>query len=300
MIIAISGKIGSGKDLTGKIIQYLTNPFDKDMKTSFDIEQDYSIGNTWQIKKYAYKLKQIVSILTGISVEDLEKEKVKDRFLSGEWDRFYLTKHGTKYFIMEYNDFNWVNFDRIFSSEKEAQNQLDFINKSFGMIINSLKIEKESITVRQLLQEIGTDAMRNVIHPNIWINALFVDYKEQFIPKGIGSFHDPRIPTSKSLGYPNWIITDVRFPNELNKCTDYDCISIRVNKLINEQFLHDIAISSAPFGVGQKMFEDNKKYKHISETALDDTEFDYIIDNNGTIEDLIEKVRVILKANYII
>lgn len=30
------------------------------------------------------------------------------------------------------------------------------------------------------------------------------------------------------------------------------------------------------------------------ETALDDCEFDYHIDNSGTIEDLIEKVREIL------
>jgi hypothetical protein len=29
-------------------------------------------------------------------------------------------------------------------------------------------------TVRQILQEIGTDAIRNEIHPDAWVNALFV------------------------------------------------------------------------------------------------------------------------------
>ena len=33
---------------------------------------------------------------------------------------------------------------------------------------------------------------------------------------------------------------------------------------------------------------------HPSETALDNHPFDYTIDNNGTIEELIEKVREIL------
>ena len=34
--------------------------------------------------------------------------------------------------------------------------------------------------------------------------------------------------------------------------------------------------------------------KHESETALDKEEFDYVIDNNGTLEELKEKVKEIL------
>lgn len=39
---------------------------------------------------------------------------------------------------------------------------------------------------------------------------------------------------------------------------------------------------------------------HESETALDDATFDYTIDNNGTIEELIEKVREILIKDKLI
>jgi hypothetical protein len=39
---------------------------------------------------------------------------------------------------------------------------------------------------------------------------------------------------------------------------------------------------------------------HPSETALDDATFDYEIVNDGTIEDLVEKVRVILTELSII
>ena len=37
---------------------------------------------------------------------------------------------------------------------------------------------------------------------------------------------------------------------------------------------------------------------HESETALDNAEFDYIIENNGTIEELVEKIKpIIFKIN---
>lgn len=138
MIIGISGKIGSGKDTVGKIIQYLTSD-DCSKKCLGLLKLGYNIegyhNSNWQIKKFAGKLKLIVSILTGISVEDLEKQEVKDRVLGKEWDRT--------------------------------------INNGFKV---NLPNEMRKITVRQLLQWVGTDAMRNVIHPNTWVNALFVDY----------------------------------------------------------------------------------------------------------------------------
>ena len=40
--------------------------------------------------------------------------------------------------------------------------------------------------------------------------------------------------------------------------------------------------------------------EHISETALDDAKFDYVIENNGTIEELIEQVKKILIKEKII
>ena len=32
------------------------------------------------------------------------------------------------------------------------------------------------LTPRKLLQLLGTDCGRDIIHPNIWVNALFADY----------------------------------------------------------------------------------------------------------------------------
>lgn len=76
MIIGISGKAQSGKDTIGAIIQRLTNP-------GWDILED----NTWEIRKFADALKEIITILTGIPRADLEKIEVKQSTLGSEWNR---------------------------------------------------------------------------------------------------------------------------------------------------------------------------------------------------------------------
>lgn len=259
-LIGISGKIGSGKDTVGKIIQYLTSGYDISNKTFDEFNHintrrnDYPLYLDWQIKKFADKLKQIVSILTGIPIEDLEKEEVKNRILGEEWTKYYyISINGHK--SIYYNTYD------------EA---LKYCPKSFNMI------EKEELTVRKLLQQIGTDAMRNVIHPNIWVNALMSGYT----PKICSGVVHCALASKYNIScwncpeYPNWIITDVRFPNETKAIKDRCGIIIRINR-------EDIT--------GQ-----NKLNTHTSETALDDYQFDYIIDNFGTLKELIDKVEEIL------
>lgn len=65
------------------------------------------------------------------------------------------------------------------------------------------------MTVREFLQKLGTDALRDGLHPNTWVNALMSEYK----------------PDS------NWIITDCRFINEANAVKKEDGIIVRVNRL---------------------------------------------------------------------
>ena len=189
MIIGINGKIGSGKDTIAEIINKLliTNS-----KTPFEN------------KKFAGKLKQIVSILTGMPVENFEDQKFKKRNMSSEW----------------------------------------------GM------------TYREFLQKLGTEAMRDGLHTNVWVNALFADYK---------LWSDGR-----KDWYPSWIITDMRFPNEMEAVKDRGGITIRVTR------------------------PGNAKEDHISETALDDAKFNYEILNDGTLEDLVKKVKqILIKENII-
>jgi hypothetical protein len=255
MIIGISGKIGSGKDTVGNIIRFLTLP-EEFSKRHGDIIADMEYNwycadkSHWEIKKFAGKLKQIVSILTGIPIDDLEKQEVKDNNLPESWNSSY-----DEYYYKGY---------------------------------------PETYNVRLLLQRIGTDAMRNVIHPNIWVNALFADYKR---PSHWENRYYDEVNKKGLAGkeevwgeYPNWIITDMRFLNELQAVKDRGGITIRVNRDF-EQLRKDKGIH-----VPKHLLTP----EHPSETALDNAEFDYTIDNKAGIPELIEKVREILVKEKII
>ena len=277
MLIGISGKIGSGKDTVGSIIQYLIDCNETpDMNVDFKFWYSSSLYSkynqlnpSWQIKKYAFKLKQIVALITGCSVDDLESQEFKARGLGEEWAKNQSWSH-------------------IPENEKNIENQ--------DAIIYTRNIP----TYRWLLQKIGTEAMRDTIHNNIWINALFADYKStldgyQIHTKykelgGHGVFIGNETSYQKEYeknvqelmkefmnsNMPNWIITDMRFPNELKAVEDRDGITIRV----------------------QRGVETNEG--HESETALDFAKFSYVIDNNGTIEELVKKVKEILILEKII
>ena len=243
MIIGISGRISSGKDTVGNIVQYIVAKHESGY-TFPDTEQDFKSflkndhvsRSNWQIKKFAGKVKEICSILTGIPVADFEKQEVKDRTLGEEWYRNkIIPEHGYGYKV--------VNWDK--------------------------HLRPEKLTTRQLLQEVGTDAMRNVIHPDVWANALFAEYGIQDIA------YFKAYPNNYKL--PNWIITDCRFPNEAKAITDRNGILIRVNRKHNPLSVE---------AIGQ--------FLHPSETALDSYPFTNVIDNDGTIEELIEQVRQIL------
>lgn len=132
------------------------------------------------------------------------------------------------------------------------------------------------MTYREFLQKLGTEGMRVGVHTNIWVNALFSDYNPvTYSDRG-------------GWEYPNWIITDMRFPNELEAVEEREGITIRVVRSFNHK------MGSKETGTL------NLTPLHPSETALDDAKFDYEIINDGTIEDLVDKVKEILIQEKII
>jgi deoxyadenosine/deoxycytidine kinase len=245
-LIGISGKIGSGKDTVFEIIQKLclTNN-----------------GPSWENKKFSDKLKDIVCILLGCTREQLEDREFKNSKLPPEWDKYIFG-------IDKY-----VSRDTIIEEYKKVWN----VYPSTYWI----ESQRISITYRQLLQNIGTDLFRDQLHPNTWINALFADYKE------VKKYYKNNAEGLIKEGYayrkvPNWIITDVRFPNEAKAIKDRGGIIIRVNRAAHGTSMTDLVSA------------------HPSETALDTFEFDYTINNDGDLEKLISLVRDILEKENII
>jgi hypothetical protein len=259
-IIGVSGKIGSGKDTVGRIIQYLTTNVRHSYSFKDWVKDDISNSNSWQIVKFADKLKDCVCLILGCTREQLEDIDFKNSTLPECWTRYAkLVDHN-------FNDLN--------------------------------KIVPNPYTVREFLQKFSTEVGRS-LHENTWINATMNNYndgskihiganiyitEEEFrknttVLANTNHSVDELVESNRLIS--NWIITDVRFPNELKAIKDRDGITIRVNRLTSQQLKSDIP-------------------PHSSETALDDATFDYTIDNNGSIEDLIEQVKQILIKEHII
>lgn len=310
-LIAISGKIGSGKDTVASIIEYLTTP---EESNEFTI-QDYLngdnllyMGNQWEIKKFADKLKDIVCILIGCTRRQLEDRDFKEKPLTEEWWYYKITDD--------------VILPRFY-----------YLNKSDNDMCEKRYLVKPS--PRLLLQLIGTEAGRRIIHPNVWVNALFSDY----VPKKRKVYCDNHIKNLENscececsnhvTELPNWLITDTRFPNEAEMVEHHNGVTIRVNanfkrtseewqkikpypqvldpdgwdrsaegwqySWFDELITEDEYIRRTMFSTCKHNLNDFKNKPHESETALDDYDkWDYVINNDGTLEDLIDKVRDIL------
>lgn len=272
-LIGISGKIGSGKDLTAEIIQYLTSTEykrvgDKYSYASFIV--DRKIGNedcmsSYQTRRFADKLKDIVCLLIGCTREQLEDREFKEKDLGEKWKCFEIYSSETHKTV------------KTTLLKIEA---VDFIEDNYAF--HFCQIRERILTPRLLLQLLGTECGRNIIHPNIWVNSLFADYKANgdvaFILKKRRGGH------TFFAESPKWIIPDTRFSNEAKAIKDRGGILIRIER--------DYALRGGP---------EDPKNQHPSETALDDFEdWDYVIQNDSTVENLIQKVKKILIKEGII
>jgi adenylate kinase family enzyme len=107
----------------------------------------------------------------------------------------------------------------------------------------SKRLEIPLLTPRWILQNIGTEVLRNHFHSDIWLASL--ENKLQTMNSG------------------KFVISDCRFPNEMEMIKRLGGTLIRVNRDIQ-----------------------NIIYNHESETAWTICSFDYVLENNGTIVDL--------------
>ena len=248
-LIGISGRSGSGKDTVGNIIKLLSVDKREFTPTTANIAADLKIdsyyasicSSPYQIKKFADKLKDMVCLLIGCTREQLEDREFKEKELGEEWN------HNKKVWIDKVSGSYTYNYQRL--------------------------------TPRLLLQLLGTQCGREIIHPNLWVNALFADYEGKEDKSKRKYEH---IANHKNVIYPSWLVTDVRFPNEAKAIKDRGGLIIRVNR-DSGQALIDKGIHIPKW---------NCTEEHSSETSLDNYDgFDHVIDNNGSIEELVEKVK---------
>ena len=266
-LISISGRKNSGKNTVGEIIEYLSQGL-YDI-TSFEDYLDLNLPRNYEQKQWAGKVKQMVALLLGVSVEQLEDREYKEASLGDQWALYF-----GEYSIDTQNIISRNNTTAYFTTKQRVLKDLAFWADEADLNINdeefSYSIVEEIVTPRKLMQTLGTDWGRNMIHPDLWVMSTMADYISYSARGSSCEFEESR-----------WIFTDTRFPNELQAVKDRGGLTIEVRR--------------PPVKSDLVYREDGTiDLPHISETALDDAEFDYTIINDGSIADLVEKVRDIL------
>jgi hypothetical protein len=136
-------------------------------------------------------------------------------------------------------------------------------NEVYERLLKPLDLEQSILddpkvkdTIRPLMQGWGS-LRREFFHPDYWIQIVFDKIKSD-------SNNEDSI----------YIITDCRFPNEINYLKSHGGITINIKR--------------------DSVYDPNET--HISEIALDSyvDEFDFTINNDGTIEKYEESVKLVM------
>jgi hypothetical protein len=120
------------------------------------------------------------------------------------------------------------------------------------------------ITPRSMLQQIGTNCLRQFLHDDIWIAT--VERTIAMAPPG-----------------SRFVISDVRFPNEVKAIEALGGIVVRVQRGELPSWWDAAAKGEEVQGV------------HLSESALASVELRAVLQNNGTLEEFRERVKGFVK-----
>lgn len=111
------------------------------------------------------------------------------------------------------------------------------------------------MTPRQMLQLIGTDALRKVVHDDFWIIPMKRKLKEHIRKE------------------QHVVISDVRFVNEINMIRSLGGVVVKVDRENPDKISNE---------------------KHSSELELENYDaWDFVINNNGTLEELYQNTDAI-------
>ena len=129
------------------------------------------------------------------------------------------------------------------------------------------RLDMPDLTPRMILQEWGTEVCRNNFHNDIWIASM--EYK-------LNKTHD------------NIVISDCRFENELESIKSNNGVTVRVVRGKEPDW---VALAKTNLVRFRKKYPDI----HASEFSSVNLEVDYIINNDGSLDDLYEKIDDLLQ-----
>jgi hypothetical protein len=134
------------------------------------------------------------------------------------------------------------------------------------------RLDIPTLTPRWVLQQWGTEVCRKGFHDDIWIASV-----------------ENKLRRSKD----NIVISDCRFPNEIASIKNASGIIVCVNR----GELPSWHIMAAKANEGDLFAAEKLKALgvHASETAWVGTKFDYVLDNNSTLDSLFNQVENVVQ-----
>ena len=121
------------------------------------------------------------------------------------------------------------------------------------------------VSPRSILQQFGTEVMRGQMYDGIWVDSCIGRYKGE-----------------------NTVISDTRFPNEIKRIKECGGVILLVKRFKDpDWFTSYVEGNIEPKGI------------HSSEYMWAKSEFDYAIENNGSLENLNVKNLFISKPSFL-
>jgi hypothetical protein len=138
------------------------------------------------------------------------------------------------------------------------------------------RLDMPTLTPRWVLQYWGTEVCRKAFHDDIWIASL-----------------ENKLRNSKD----HVVISDCRFPNEISSIKNAGGQIVWVQRGVLPDW-YEVAVD-ANRGSNVAINELKMRKIHASETAWVGTEFDAIIDNNSTIDELYQQAKTLVIGDQI-
>jgi len=135
------------------------------------------------------------------------------------------------------------------------------------------------VTPRLVLQEFGTECIREVFNPNVWSSSLIKRWIEA-----------TRYPT---------VITDCRFKNEIKAVQDTGGKVWRVRRGDDPEWVAEYLKLYNELNItGIERIRERGKFPHKSETDWIGSKFDEVIENDGTLNELYGKIDRVMNSYY--
>lgn len=219
MIIGVAGEKKHGKDT---VAQYLVKEYD------------------YQQRAFADHLKELCSRIFNVPLQNMYDETKKEAPFANLVDLEITLNHALKLVDMIMLEYQGA----IHPSDLHA-------------IIHKLWSKNRFTSIRDMLQFVGTDILRDLVDPDYHYNTVVKWIRDNNITKAV--------------------ISDVRFPNE------------------RDNLERDFGDQAVTFLVMRPSLQRNETSGHASENSLGNPEdYNFIIDNDGSLEDLYQKIEIIM------